>query len=258
MLKIFRGATALSVLLAMSMAAKAADLPVRPPPAPAYAPPVYAPPPFSWTGFYIGGNLGGAWGSQGSITDSLNGIDFNAGRASNGAFTGGGQVGANYQFNNFVAGIEADFDWFANHNNNGNGVLVPSIGQTIQVTSNDRWLTTVAGRFGFAADHLLYYGKAGGAWVGNGNFTVTDATTGASVATSSGGTNTGWVAGAGVEWAFAPHWTGKLEYDYVGLSSKSYTVPAGAPVLANDTFSTSSRNVQMVTAGINYLFNWGP
>ena len=42
-----------------------------------------------------------------------------------------------------------------------------------------------------------------------------------------------------------------------GLSNKSYTVPATSPVLANDTFTTNNRNVQMLTVGINYLFNWG-
>ena len=238
--------------------ALAADLPPAPPPPPR-APSVYvpvAPPPFSWTGFYIGGNFGGQWASQGNITDSLDpGISFNAGRASNGSFLGGGQVGANYQFNAFVVGVEGDFEWAANHNNNGNGVVVPSIGQTIQVTSNNRWLTTLTGRFGFAADRLLFYGKAGGAWVGNSNFTVTNATTGFAIATSNGSSNTGWTAGAGVEWAFAENWSTKLEYDYVGLSNNSYTVPATSSILPNDVFTASNHNIQMLTVGVNVIFH---
>ena len=71
------------------------DLPVRPPaPAPMYAPP----PPFSWTGFYIGGNLGAGW-NHGNVSDSNN--FFNLGVDNSTTFVGGGQVGGNYhQFNN--------------------------------------------------------------------------------------------------------------------------------------------------------------
>ena len=101
-----------------SLAANAADLP----PAPAvYKAPRCTPPQFSWTGFYIGGNLGGGWG-QGNVVDSLFGVNFSNG---NGSFVGGGQVGGNYQINSFVIGAEADFDWFANNNNSGNGTTVP-------------------------------------------------------------------------------------------------------------------------------------
>jgi outer membrane immunogenic protein len=65
----FTAAAAVVALLVLSMAAKAADVGVR---APAYTPPppVYAPAPFSWTRFYVGGNIGGAWG-RGEVTDSL-------------------------------------------------------------------------------------------------------------------------------------------------------------------------------------------
>src|SRR6478672_906825 len=81
---------ALSVLMATSMAANAADVTARPAP---YAPPppVYAPPPFSWTGFYLGGNIGGAWARR-DVTDTFFGVNLGGGN-SNGAFIGGGQLG---------------------------------------------------------------------------------------------------------------------------------------------------------------------
>jgi hypothetical protein len=60
------------------------------------------------------------------------------------------------------------------------GVVLPGVG-TFVVTNNNRWITTVAARFGWALDHLLVYGKAGGGWVGNNNLTVTDVTTGVSL-----------------------------------------------------------------------------
>jgi outer membrane immunogenic protein len=237
-----------SVALLVAAPAFAADLPPRPAPVAYRAPPpavVY----FSWTGFYLGGNIGGAWANR-NVTENFFGTNFNSG--SNGVFMAGGQIGGNYQFGNFVVGAEADFDWLANNTNNGNGVLVA--GNTISVTSNNRWITTAAARFGVAFDRVLVYGKAGGGWVGTNGFTVTNVTTGASVSAGSN-TASGWLVGAGVEWAFASNWSMKLEYDYLGLSNWSYTAPATFGAFAGDTFTSSNRNVQMVKLGFNYLFN---
>jgi outer membrane immunogenic protein len=245
-----------SLLLGMSLAANAADLPPAPP---VYrAPPVYAPPQFSWTGFYIGGNVGGGW-SRGNVVDSVFGVNFTNGNQA--SFLGGGQVGGNYQIGAFVIGAEADFDWFANNNNSGNGTLVPAnptLGTpaaNLRVSANNRWETTLAARFGYAWDRTLFYGKAGGGWVGAGNFAVTNVGTGASVALNNGNTNVGWLLGAGVEYAFTPNWTAKVEYDYLALNNASFnvTVPGLGVV---DTFTNGGRNVQTLTFGVNYLFNF--
>ena len=241
-------ATSLALLIA-PVAVNAADmeLPVK-----AWkAPSGVMAPLFNWTGFYIGGNLGGGWAHR-NWTDRL-GVDFNNGN-SNGRFIGGGQVGFNYQFDTFVFGIEGDFDWAAN-NNNGNGVFVPFLNQTVQVTSNDTWVTTLAARFGWAWDRVLFYGKGGGGWVGNNGFTVTNLTNGTSITGSNSNTAGGWLVGAGIEWAFANYWTVKFEYDYLGLGGRSFTVPAGSPFLINDTFTTNGVHFQMVKVGVNYLFN---
>ncbi len=230
----------------------AADLPAPPPPPP-QAPVFVPPPPPLWTGFYLGGNLGAGW-NHGNVSDSFGafawGVDNSA------TFVGGGQIGANYQISNVVVGIEGDFDWFANNNNSGGGT---SIGvATVQGSNNGRWLTTLTGRLGVVGwDRVLFYGKAGGAWVGSNNLTLTNLTTGGSVSLGNSNTNSGWTAGAGVEWMFAPNWTARFEYDYVGLSNTSFTVPAGFPAaVAGDVVSTNNRNIQMVTVGVNYLFNF--
>jgi outer membrane immunogenic protein len=136
-------------------------------------------PVFSWTGFYVGANVGGAWANN-NWTDTLFGTNFNNGN--NGAFIGGGQIGGNYQIGQFVIGGEWDFDWAANNNNGGNGVLIPALGNTYLLTNNDRWITTVAARFGWAIDHLLLYGKVGGGWVGANNWNLTNVATGCSPA----------------------------------------------------------------------------
>jgi outer membrane immunogenic protein len=178
-------------------------------------------------------------------------VFFRGGANNNATFLGGGQVGANYQIQDFVLGVEGDFDWFANNNNSGNGTTIDG-STAISGSNNGRWLTTLTGRLGIAVDRMLFYGKGGGAWVGSNNLTLVDVPTGAAVSFSNN--NTGWVAGGGVEWAFAPNWTAKVEYDYVGLNNYSLTVPTGF-TLAGDVFSTSNRNVQILTVGINYLFN---
>jgi len=219
----------------------AADLPVKAP--------VYTPPPiqvFSWSGLYIGGNLGDARLRR-TVDDSFGRNFSNSG---SGRFIGGGQVGYNYQFanSNFVLGAEANFDWAGSKN--GNGILIPAVG-LIQVTSGNASITTAAARFGFANDHWLFYGKAGGGWVGGQGLTVTNLTTGASVSSSNSSTRSGGLLGVGVEWAFANNWSARLEYDHLGLGSRSFTVPVGAPFLVGDTF-TSKTHLDMVTLGFNY------
>ena len=227
--------------------AGAADLPAKP-----YTKAPPPPPPFSWTGFYVGANIGGAWAHNLFLTNYYN---------NNGVFIGGGQMGGNYQIGNFVIGGQWDFDWAGNNNNNNTGVLVPGVG-AIAVTGNNHWITTVAARFGYAVDHWLLYGKAGGGWVGNNNWTITNVTTGVSLTcgnfTNNCGNNTGgWLVGAGYEYAFTNNWTVKLEYDYLGFGNRTVVIPATAPLLAGDTFTSNNRNVQMVKVGVNYLFNWG-
>jgi outer membrane immunogenic protein len=252
MRKLFLAAASLSVLLVSSWAANAADMHVKAPPA---AP---KPPPFSWTGFYFGGNFGGAW-PQRDVTDSVFGLNFSPGNSNNGVLIGGGQVGFNYQVDSFVLGVEGDFDWAGNNQNASNGVVVPGVGlgHTFQVTANNRWVTTVAARFGVAVSQALFYAKAGGGWVGANGFTVTDLTTGASFTGSSGTTASGWLVGGGLEWALTDNWSAKFEYDYLGLGNRTFVVPAGSPFFAGDTFTTGNRSVQMAKVGINYRFNWG-
>ena len=236
-----------AVTLTATQLASAADM-GRPPP-PAYVPPPA--PVFSWTGFYIGGNLGVAW-TQGNVSDSFGNSFSNSQKA---VFAGGGQVGANYQFNWLVVGVEADFDWLANNSNSSNAVFVPGVGN-LQFSANDRWMTTLAGRVGYAANNWLFYAKGGGGWVGVNNPTLTNLTTGGSISVSNSNSNSGWLAGGGIEWAFAPNWTAKIEYDFLGLNNSSLTVPVGTPIIGGDVITVTNRDVQTLTVGVNYLFNW--
>jgi outer membrane immunogenic protein len=201
-----------------------------------------------WSGFYVGGNIGAGW-SHGSVSDPAGNVFAGS---SDAFFLGGAQVGYNYQFwRGVVVGVEADFDWAANHNNTSNqaaGVIL---------TNNDRWLTTLTGRLGYAPwERLLFYGKGGAAWVGSSDPTITNVATGASITPGTSNSNFGWTIGAGVEWAFSPNWSARLEYDFIGLNNQTFTIPApgigGLP--AGDQFTGHDRNVQMVNVGINYKF----
>ena len=246
---LLQGTAIVSAIFAMSAGANAADMAVKaPPPAPL---PVL----FSWTGFYLGGNLGGAWAER-HVNDAVFGIDI--GRSSDAVFIGGGQLGYNWQFNNFVLGIEGDIDGIAN-NGNGRSVTatVPGVGPVTVTGGRDaRWVSTLAARFGFANDHWLFYGKAGGGWVSiDRGIAITNVNTGNSIFFGDNNIRSGFLVGAGIEYAFTNNWTVKGEYDYLGLGSgRSFVVPVGSPFLAGDTFAVNNRSVQMFKIGFNYLF----
>jgi outer membrane immunogenic protein len=242
-----------ALALAAGGQALAADLP-QPAPPPPRAPATYVPAPvalYNWTGFYIGGNLGGDW-NQGGFTDT----DATFFGASNTIkFLGGGQAGFNYQFGGgVVIGAEADFDWSPNSNNTVSAVTVNGI--PVSVTVNNGWLTTFTGRLGYAWDRVLVYGKGGGAWLGSSNSNITVGSTTFSPSTSN--SNFGWTIGAGIEYAFWGNFSARFEYDYIGINSQTFTVAGlGAPfLLASETFTGNNRSLQMVNLGINYKFGY--
>jgi outer membrane immunogenic protein len=236
MLKVSRAITTLLTFLLTSLTASAADMRLKAPPAP---PP---PPPFSWSGFYIGGELGGAF-ANGTVTDSLFGLSVSSDRT---GFIGGGVVGFNYQISNVVFGVEADFDG-TSLSATGNGV--PTRLGTLQASANTDWVSSVAGRIGYAAaDRVLFYVKGGGGWVRN-TASITNLNTSTSVSASN--TNGGWLIGGGLEYAFDPNWSIKGEFDYLRLNSFSWN----SVLFPAETF-TANRNISMFKAGINYRFGW--
>jgi outer membrane immunogenic protein len=175
---------ALNIALSLvdGSAALAADLP---PPAPAA-------PSYSWSGLYIGGNLGAGF-SAGTFSDVF-GATFTT--PVNTTFLGGGQAGVNYEFpSGFLIGAEAMFDWAPNQNNNISATLG---GATATAGVYNRWVTTATGKFGHAWDRILVYAKGGGAWVGTSNSALA-VSTGAPLALSAPSTNWGWTAGVGFE-----------------------------------------------------------
>ena len=222
-------------IIVFAAPAVAADLQARPRPytkAPAYTAPEVV---YNWTGFYIGGHLGGAFAGS----DSLQG--------DGGRFMGGVQGGFDYQFApNWVVGAEAQYSWLPNNNNDG--VLFP--GGTLVTTNNDQ-LGSVTGRIGYTWGPALLYAKGGYAFRDNNNIGVTVAGVPAPF-TTNGSHKDGYTVGAGLEYMFAPNWSAKAEYQYYNFGSTTFTAgPA-------DIVGTSFRNDEhTVKAGINYRFGWG-
>jgi opacity protein-like surface antigen len=221
--KLFFASVAAFGLLGAS--ALASDLPTK---SPVHKTQIAAPA-YNWSGFYVGANFGGGWSSG-----SLNIADNNPYGGLT-EFIGGIQAGYNFQAGHLLFGVEGDFDGASfNHPT----LPVPTLGSVDQ-----KWISTVAGRVGLVDDRWLVFAKLGGGWV------KSDATVNIPGSRWSGSnTNSGWLVGGGIEYGFKPHWTIKLEYDYLALSNwNSATVPA---VQLN-------RDLQMVKAGINYKFESG-
>ena len=222
--------------IALPQFASAADLPVK---APAYrAPPVVTQ---TWTGCYIGGNVGAGW-SHTDVNDEIDGspiatLDANA-------VVGGGQIGCDYQFaGNWLIGVQGMYDA------SGLKADTTSVANTPGVTLHGSipWFATATARLGYVVvPNWLVYAKGGGAW------THTDA----SLSVTATGTvfdtgsfdQSGWTAGGGAEWMFAPNWSVFAEYDYLGFRDKTVTLASGANI------GTVHQNVQVALIGLNFRF----
>ncbi len=249
--------------MALASAAFAADLPNTKAEAPYIPPP---PPEFSWTGFYIGGNAGLSGGdfnknnflSYYEISESYT-DDYGHSATSRG-FSGGGQIGYNYQWpaTNFVVGLEADFQGSTLTGTYFNATIGDGSGPVAGVKGQSQvdWWGTVRGRLGYAFGNILPYATGGFAYgrVDNSFDAWADSST---YSYSYGGTQTGWTAGAGVEYALTHNLTLKVEYLYTQLGGldryNSWTCDVDHSCSASDSTKTTFSTVR---AGLNWKFDW--
>lgn len=223
--------------------ALAADLPSRKE-APVYIAPV---PVFSWTGFYVGADIGGGWSEVNTKPYGLNGIYLGSANTSSAGVVGGGRVGYNYQFNQFVIGVEGDFygTSIGKTTNYASPLLYNAYSS---VKTNQDWLASINGTLGYAIDRTLIYAIGGVAWAG------ASATWNSTVANASFNINhtyTGYDVGGGVQYAFTPNWIGRVEYRHYGFGSWNY----GSNAVLSRTGATLNDNV--FTVGVSYKFG-GP
>ena len=219
-------------LLALADPAIAADLPLKAPAAPAV---------FDWTGLYIGAHAGfGGGSSHAVLTDPATSATRNV---FNGMI-GGVQAGYNYRLpSGLLLGVEADFTFPSYFTSNS----VVSFLATPNSFVTEQWdyVATARGRVGYAQGAWLVYATGGLAWAGERFVNVPAIGDEEKVLN----TRLGWVAGAGVEYAFAPHWSARLEYLYSQFGHADIAFPSG-------TQYTSSLNFQSLRVGLNRKIDW--
>lgn len=200
-------AMTVAIMGAAAGAATAADLPRG-------QAPYYSPAPaagYNWAGAYAGLNVGYEWGKVSNTTVSPSGLE------------GGAQAGYNWQNGQFVFGAETD----------------------IQITGADDtfapykfsnpWFGTLRARGGYAMNNLLFYGTIGLAYGG---------ITGERAGLSESKTHVGWAGGLGMEVGMTPNWSAKIEYLYMDLSSRAYSI----------TGANNGYGANILRFGINYHF----
>ncbi|MGB8278766.1 MAG: outer membrane protein [Methylovirgula sp.] len=240
--------------IALASAAFASDLPTTKGPAPFVPPP---PPVFSWTGFYVGGNAGL---SGGNFTQT---VSADPSWASFGAtsmgFSGGGQIGYNYEFptTNFVAGVEADFQGSTlagTYVNYSEGDSSLSYGEKSQ--SQVDWWGTARARLGYAFGNILPYATGGFAY-GRVQTSYDYWDVGLpSESYSYSSTQTGWTAGGGVEYAITHNLTLKAEYLYTDLGSFNFYTHEACVASCLGSNSRIQTTFSTVRAGLNWKFDW--
>ena len=234
-MKKFLLATSALAALGATAPALAADLGAQPyyNKAPAYVGPIY-----NWTGFYIGGHLGGAF-SGGNNFNGLVLSDYSA------RVLGGVQAGADYQFApNWVVGVEGQYSWLGK--NNLNAIFPAGF-----IYNNDqRALGSITGRVGWTWGQGLVYVKGGYAYSDNRD-TLTFAGIPVAFALDQNHRD-GYTVGAGLEYMFAQNWSGKAEYQYYNFGDSRFIAPA---VLV--PFGSFHNDEHTLKVGINYRFNFG-
>ena len=212
--------------------APAADLPV--------GTPVYKAAPFdpgvNWTGFYVGGYAGGLWGHKNWV-EIVGPVPGGSIQPDYSGFIGGVQGGFNYQFGQWVVGIEGEWGWT---NAAGRTRCIATAAVTCGVELN--WVAMATGRLGYAFGRALVYAKGGAVWVGE-DYPVAPGTPGAITLSQ---TRFGWTIGGGVEYALVTNWSVKVEYSYLDLGTDRLNF-GGA-------IEDITQHAHIARIGVNYRF----
>jgi len=166
---------------------------------------------YNWMGPYAGVNVGYAWGKITNSAVEPNGI------------VGGLQVGYNWQSGGFVFGGETDIQA-----SGADDTFAP-------YKFSNPWFGTLRGRAGWALNNILVYGTFGLAY---------GELKGLNLALDESKTHVGWTGGLGMEVGFTPNWSAKIEYLYMDLSNRAYSI----------TGVTNGLETNILRFGINYHF----
>lgn len=249
LMKTLIGVVAIAALIGTPVLA--ADLAIK-------APPLAPAPVYSWTGFYVGALAGYGFGDTRSSFSGFDAGDTPPPQSPNGGgVVVGGEAGYNYQFGNFVGGLEADLAYTHIH---GSATGISAFGVVQPVEQDINWLGTIRARLGVApVGRLLLFATGGAAFGGTSlsssfnpgvNCAVTSCGSG-----SVSATNSGWTAGGGLEYAWSNQLSLKAEYLFVDLGRESLTYPITLAVSQSTT--TSEFRANIVRFAVNYKFGAG-
>ena len=257
MRRVVSAAAILTFTATATLPALAADLPFK---APAVTP--AAPVPFTWTGCHVGVHAG-ADISYDKIRSS--------GDFSSAGFIGGGQIGCDYQFaSGWVVGAEGRAAWSSLSSDTSGRVSFPTVAVPTHFTVSNDFLASATARVGYSfADRWLVFVRGGAAWTREKADHAYTIPTGAFIpgflpffppspasplaVDPSGSMNQfGWTAGAGVEWAFDPHWSTSFEYNYYDFGENAFTLHDAAS--NTGVMGALKDRIHTVTAGLNYHF----
>jgi outer membrane immunogenic protein len=232
--------------------------------------PAYIVPSYSWSGAYVGFNVGYGWGRSSDTAVLVPSPFSDTANLTMNGIVGGGQIGFNVQMQNWVIGGEADFQGTnqkASHSFTCPagvcqatllGGILPVPGPAVSVTTTQQlnFFGTIRGRAGVAVvPEVLLYATGGLA------YGQVDTDSNLAGAVRQQNYNPGWVVGAGVEGAFGGGWSVRLEYLYVdlgnvsGVFTSAVVAPSGTTTLVQGFNSHVTDNI--VRVGVNYKFS-GP
>jgi outer membrane immunogenic protein len=261
-------------ILTFAGVAAAADLPAR---RMAPAPLVAVVPVFTWTGFYVGIHAGHIWADEDAVIGDRQNVGFGNGAVpallefDNSGWMGGAQIGFNWQFGAFVAGVEADISgtdigsessaFFPGRNLNLPNNDPDRVGPRVTALNREMdWLGTVRARVGFAFDRWMIFGTGGFAF-GETSLSGSIVRTNAAglpnfgdernVFGSDSDTQTGWAAGAGVEYALTNNFTVKAEWIHYDLGDQNVRLSNPSGDFADFRVENAG---DIVRLGLNYKF----
>lgn len=243
----------------------------------------------SWTGFYLGANLGWGWQNANSTTGANADFPFFSANSTllqdgviptytswkGDGFLGGVTLGYTFQAGSFVYGIEADRMWTSIRGTSSEIRDPGSVGwlATTATETKTDWLATLRGRVGVLASPLMQIYATGGLAIGHVEGSRSTFTSGAGncdslhmvnfvcAAGSASDTKRGWTVGAGADYRIAQNWTVRAEYLYYDLGNISFVTngttpvfPIGEPRFHVDTKIAGS----IVRIGLNYQFGSTP
>ena len=203
-----------------------------------------------WTGLYIGAHLGNA--ASDSNWNSITGAPLPSpfgGHFTGGGIVGGIQAGYNQQFGSWVLGIEGEAS-LADINGG-----VQCAAAVFSCDAKIGGLGTVSGRIGYVIGDFLFYGKGGAAWLYQ-TATMTPNPAGPwSDVWQSGRTRSGWMLGAGAEYALSTRVSAKLEYNYLTFGQKNLNFADPSGNMANVGLD---QNIHLLKFGLNYKLTGAP